>query len=65
MNVMEQLDQQLLGFEVCENIITQDDVNELQVNLSKLTNSILEELDADRNKALQDLSLLKYVLTEE
>ena len=65
MNVMEELDQQLLGFEVCENIITQDDVNELQVNLSKLTNSILEELDADRNKALQDLSLLKYVLTEE
>ena len=65
MDTLEQVDQQLLGFEVCDQIITQEDVNGLQLKLTQLTDSILNELDADRNQALADLSLLENVLTEE
>ena len=65
MDTLKDVDAQLLQFDVCDNIITPADVTELQRNLNQLTDSILNELDADRNQALQDLSLLKYVLTDE
>lgn len=61
----KKLDNTLTSFDWTNKVITDDDIANVQKQLNGLTQTIVDELDADKNKELATIDPLKNVLSEE
>lgn len=62
---MEDLDNTIKNISWSKRILTDEDVQDIGKKLTRITNNILNELDADRNSALNKLEPLKYAMSDD
>ena len=60
-NVMGALNEHEFG----KDVVSEEDVSYLEEQINNIKNTILENLDSNRNQELQDLNTLKFVMTNE
>lgn len=65
LETMEDIEGELMGFDITDKVISEDDVKSIGDRLEKVNQSIIDELDADKNQALKDLEPLKHTMSPE
>ncbi|MEG0898504.1 MAG: hypothetical protein RSF40_02185 [Oscillospiraceae bacterium] len=62
---MKNLDNVITELDWSDSIITDEDVSEISNKVGKITDTIISELDGDKNEALKNLNSLKNTIDEE